>query len=247
MKHKSFSLLCYKDHIWSKIIITNLLNNNFIPSVIIQEDSKISQKKQDFYKKLIETSKDIDYLNNMNSIEDIINEYNINNKRKIEHLIVSNHNENLCKVNLQKYSDDILLLANTGIIKKDIFEIPKIGTFNCHPDKLPGYRGSVVFLRKILNNLSLGVTCHWVNEIVDTGNIVCYQDIIINNDDRLGDIVYKICLTSYELFEQVLTTSKIPNIVQSTNDTPCFKFPDESIIQECIDKLDLKKYNCINK
>jgi len=246
MNINTFSVLCFKDHIWSKIIVGKLLEMHLIPTCIIEEDSIMSNKKKDFYQKLTETSKKkIPYQNN--SIGNMITEFNITNNTNIVHYVTPNHNNIYCKNILKEHPLDILILANTRIIKKDIFEIPIKGTFNCHPDKLPGYRGSVVFLRKILEDLPLGVTCHWVNEIVDTGSIAYYKDIIMEDNDTLGDIVYRIIDTSSDLFYELLTSNNIPNIPQNLNETPCFKFPDDTIIKECIDKLDLRnKQNIIN-
>ena len=230
--------MCYKDHIWSKILINNLIKKNMVPKLIIEEESNFGIKKKNFYDELIlDTKKDI---SNFDLISDIVKKYNI------KHLIVESHNNLNTKNILSQSTPDIILLANTRILKPEIFEIAKIGTFNCHPDKLPGYRGSVVFLRRILENSCLGVTCHWVNKIVDTGSIAYYQDVELNPDDTLGDIVYNIIVTSSNLFEKILTQELIPSIKQDITDTPLFKFPEESLIQECRDFLRFKNKNINN-
>jgi methionyl-tRNA formyltransferase len=229
----NFSILCYKDHIWSKIVINNLIKHNLIPLNIIEENSISGNKKKVFYDNLISDC-NID-LSHLKSVDILAKEYSIN------YDIVNNHNNDITKELLCESSPDIILLSNTRIIKKDIFEIAKIGTFNCHPDKLPGYRGSVVYLRKILEDLQLGVTCHWVNEIVDTGSIVFYHDIEYNINDTLGDLVYKIILTSSNLFIKLLNSDSIPKEDQLLINSPCFTFPEDSIINQCRKKLDLKK------
>jgi len=232
MKPK-FSILCYKDHIWSKLVINNLIKHNLIPLNIIEENSISGNKKKTFYDNLISDCK-ID-LSDLESIDTLVKKHSIN------YNIVNNHNNDKTRELLLESAPDLILLSNTRIIKKEIFEIAKIGTFNCHPDKLPGYRGSVVYLRKILEDLQLGVTCHWVNEIVDTGSIVFYHDIEYNINDNLGDLVYKIIQTSSNLFIKLLNSNNIPKEDQLLIDSPCFKFPDDSIINECRKKLDLKK------
>ena len=209
-----------------------------IPCLIVEEESKISIKKKDFYDKLIlNTKRD---LSNFDLIKDLVKKF------KIKHLVVNNHNNLETKNILSENKLDIILLANTRIIKPEIFELAKIGTFNCHPDKLPGYRGSVVFLRKILEDLPLGVTCHWVNQIVDTGSIAFYQDVHSSENDNLGDIVYKIIDTSSNLFIKLLNNESVPYVKQTITDTPLFKFPDESIIEECNNFLRFKNKNIIN-
>ena len=233
----NYAILCYKDHPWSNIIINNLLKNKLIPSIIIEEESISSNKKKVFYEKLLsDCNSKLDKYIDCNYL---IEKYNI------KYLCVDNHNNDQTFNFLKKEKLDMILLANTRIIKPNIYEQAKIGAFNCHPDKLPGYRGSVVFLRKIKEDMPLGVTCHWVNEIVDTGSIAYYQDVKYKVGDTLGDLVYKIIQTSSQHFINLLNDSKIPKINQNVKDTPCFKFPDEIIIKECRNKLDLKK-NLIN-
>lgn len=230
----NFAILCYKDHPWSKIVVNNLIENNYIPSIIIEENSPSGNKKLEFYKRLLIDSKvKFDHLDNLK---------NISNQHQIKYLEVSNHNDQDTFNFLNKNNNlDLIILANTRIIKPFIYQIAKIGAFNCHPDKLPGYRGSVVFLIKILEDLPLGVTCHWVNEIVDTGSIAYYNDVNYELGDTLGDLVLKIILTSSNLLKQLLSNQKIPKIEQNIIDTPCFKFPNDNIIEECRTKLDLKK------
>ena len=229
----NFAILCYKDHPWSKLIVNNLLTNNFIPSIIIEEDSKSGNKKINFYDKLLSDSRiKLDDYNNLS---------NLSQKNNIKHLIVDNHNSLDTFNFLAQEKLDLILLANTRIIKPHIYRQAKIGAFNCHPDKLPGYRGSVVFLRKILEDLPLGVTCHWVNEVVDTGSIAYYQDVNYQLGDTLGDLVYKIIETSSNHFITLLNNNNIPKTEQNIVDTPCFRFPEEDIIEKCRIKLDLKK------
>ena len=231
-----YAILAFKDHIWSNIVIDNLLNNVHHPLVIIEEESNFGNKKKNFYLELLSDSKEKIIKKEIKIISE---------KYKIDYFCVKNHNDEETLEILKKYDLDIILLANTRIIKPNIYQNAKLGAFNCHPDKLPGYRGSVVFLRRILENLPIGVTCHWVNEIVDTGSIAYYNDVNYKIGDKLGDIVYKIIQISSHHFINLLNDSKIPKINQNITNTPCFKFPDETIIDECRKKLDLKK-NLIN-
>ena len=226
-----YAILAFKDHSWSNIVINNILNNVYHPLVIIEEESNLGNKKKNFYFELLSDSK-----------EKIIKREikNISEKYNIDYFCVKNHNDEETLEILKKYDLDIILLANTRIIKPNIYQNAKLGAFNCHPDKLPGYRGSVVFLRKILENLPLGVTCHWVNEKVDTGSVAYYQDCEFSSNDTLGDITLNIINFSSNLFIKLLNDKNIPKIDQDVKDTPCFKFPDNEILTLCRNKLLLK-------
>lgn len=59
------------------------------------------------------------------------------------------------------------------IISKKIIECTKEGIVNIHPSLLPGYRGPVPGMWALLNNeRKLGVTMHYINEGIDTGDII---------------------------------------------------------------------------
>jgi methionyl-tRNA formyltransferase len=78
---------------------------------------------------------------------------------------------------LKTLSPDLLILGQTGIIKKALLDIPTIGTLNAHPGILPFYRGVDCARWAIINNEfnKVGATVHWVNEGVDTGNIIARE------------------------------------------------------------------------
>ena len=91
MNKNTFAILCYKDHIWSKILISNLLNKKLIPLCVIEEESKFSLKKKIFYDRLISTTSFNNPYQSI-SIEKIINNYNKKNNTKVLHHIISSHN-----------------------------------------------------------------------------------------------------------------------------------------------------------
>jgi folate-dependent phosphoribosylglycinamide formyltransferase PurN len=78
---------------------------------------------------------------------------------------------------LKTLSPDLLILGQTGIINKTLLDIPRIGTLNAHPGILPFYRGVDCARWAIMNNEfdKVGATVHWVNEGVDTGNIIARE------------------------------------------------------------------------
>ena len=75
---------------------------------------------------------------------------------------------------LKSLKPDLVFLGQTGIIRENILNIPKVGTLNLHSGLLPYYRGSDCTKWAILNKEydKLGSSLHWVNKGVDTGNII---------------------------------------------------------------------------
>lgn len=58
-------------------------------------------------------------------------------------------------------------------ITNPLLSIPKKGFVNFHPTPLPEYRGNLGMLRAIENKvMRWGVTCHFMDEGLDTGDII---------------------------------------------------------------------------
>lgn len=119
---------------------------------------------------------------------------------------------------LKKTNMDLLILGQTGIVPKSILEIPKIGVLNAHPGVLPYYRGMDVYRWAVLNGEfdKIGVSVHWVDAGVDTGDIIetCLYEP--NSDTRFDDLEHKLYdLCVKKLVETVSHISK-GNIVKGT-------------------------------
>lgn len=77
------------------------------------------------------------------------------------------------------------------ILPKEIFTIPDYA-INIHGSLLPKYRGRTPHVWSIINGeQSSGVTCHLVEEKVDTGDIIEQYEVTINNDDTGYNLLEK--------------------------------------------------------
>ena len=78
----------------------------------------------------------------------------------------------------EKKPDLILSCIFDQIISEEVFSIPKYGTMNIHPGLLPDYRGPFPSIFAAINNENnLGVTVHYVDRTLDTGNIIDRRSI----------------------------------------------------------------------
>jgi methionyl-tRNA formyltransferase len=104
----------------------------------------------------------------------------------------TNSSETIQKIKL--LSPDLVILGQAGIIKEEILKIPKIGILNAHPGILPYYRGIDCFQWAIYNHEfdKIGSTIHWVNEGIDTGNIVAKRRYYVSKNDTSLTILDKI-------------------------------------------------------
>lgn len=73
---------------------------------------------------------------------------------------------------LNRLEGDFLLLGGLGIVKAPVLRTARLGVLNSHPGLLPWCRGNGVVAHSLARGVALGATCHYVNEGIDTGEII---------------------------------------------------------------------------
>ena len=105
--------------------------------------------------------------------------------------------------------DMIVTCAYGQIIPKVLLDLPKYGCINVHASLLPKFRGGAPLHRAIMEGeAKTGITIMYMDEHMDTGDIISTREILIANDDTVGDIHDKLSVIGKEL---LLDT--IPDIV----------------------------------
>lgn len=106
-------------------------------------------------------------------------------KRKIKDLCFKSANSEEFKRFLIKENIDLVLVGTwCEKLKKDVIDIPVIGTVNVHPSLLPKYRGPNPYLQTILHGeKKSGVTFHLMNEKFDSGPVLAQSEIEILDGD----------------------------------------------------------------
>ena len=86
---------------------------------------------------------------------------------------------------LKSWKPDLIVsLYFDQILKKPVFEIPKMGALNMHPGLLPKYRGLWPEFWKLHNKEKYGgVTIHYINEGIDAGAIIAQTKYRIQKND----------------------------------------------------------------
>ncbi len=86
------------------------------------------------------------------------------------------------------------------ILPKEVFEIPKFGSFNLHGSYLPKYRGAAPIQWALINgDIETGLTTFKLAEKVDTGNIYLQEKVKINSDDNFESLHDRMSLVGAEL------------------------------------------------
>jgi len=94
---------------------------------------------------------------------------------------------------LKSFKIDLILVASCAeILKKEILNVPKIGCVNCHPSLLPKYRGQNPFYWVLRNKeKKTGITFHFMSEVVDGGNIIFQQKVLVDISDNEQSLIIK--------------------------------------------------------
>jgi methionyl-tRNA formyltransferase len=114
-------------------------------------------------------------------------------------LYASSQNLNILQpTNLKNESflNDLKLLnANLQIVvafrmlPKNVWQMPKYGTFNLHASLLPNYRGAAPINWAIINGeTTTGVSTFFIDDKIDTGDMILQKSISIKADENAGNL-----------------------------------------------------------
>lgn len=98
----------------------------------------------------------------------------------------------------KSYNCDLFVsMSFNQIFRAAIIDVPELGVINCHAGKLPFYRGRNILNWALINDeKSFGITVHYVDEGIDTGDIIKQYDYPISETDdynSLLEIAYVEC------------------------------------------------------
>ena len=108
-----------------------------------------------------------------------------------------------------------------------VLELAKSGTINLHPSLLPKYRGRAPINWAILNGESeLGLTAHWVDAGMDTGDIIMQRKFILEQCQDVGDALQLLYPIYENLTEYVIDGFKNETLSQiKQNEAEASVFP----------------------
>lgn len=95
-----------------------------------------------------------------------------------------NSKEFIAKV--QQYKVDLFVsMSFNQIFKKEMINLPPLKTINCHAGKLPFYRGRNILNWVLINDeKEFGITVHYMDEGIDTGDIILQKTYSITDEDN---------------------------------------------------------------
>ena len=101
---------------------------------------------------------------------------------------------------LKGLNADLFIVVAFRMLPKEVWSIPKYGTFNIHASLLPQYRGAAPINWALINGeKKTGVTSFLIDEKIDTGAILLYKECEIGINENVGELHNRLMLMGAEL------------------------------------------------
>jgi methionyl-tRNA formyltransferase len=126
-----------------------------------------------------------------------------------------------------------------NILRKPFLDLFPKGCINLHPAFLPYNRGNYPNVWSIVEKTPAGVTLHYIDEGLDTGDIIAQEKVVVETTDTGGTLYRKLELAALELFQRTwpsIESGDAPRRPQSTDPGTCHRRTDVA----AIDEIDLR-------
>ena len=143
--------------------------------------------------------------------------------------------------------DIIITCAYGKIIPKELIDYPKYGCVNIHASLLPKYRGAAPIQWALLNGEEYtGVTLMYMDEFMDTGDIIAKKEYKIDIEDNIGTLHDRLSLIGTKLLEEnleYLFSEKVVRIKQNDKEATYAKMIDREMEEINFNDTCLNIYN----
>ncbi len=90
---------------------------------------------------------------------------------------------------LKSLNSDLFVVVAFRILPREVYTIPRLGSFNLHASILPKYRGAAPINWAIINGeKETGVTTFFLEDRVDTGNMILQARVPIGENETAGEL-----------------------------------------------------------
>jgi len=140
---------------------------------------------------------------------------------------------------INELEPDLIICIRYGeILKKSLLTIPSIGVINFHPSLLPKYRGLGPIFQALLHNENeIGFSFHYIDEDIDTGEIIKSQKIKTEKNESVSHITIRAHVTGgYELLSVINNikkgNKKTEGVIKDTENF--FSWPEKKSVKKFI-------------
>jgi methionyl-tRNA formyltransferase len=101
---------------------------------------------------------------------------------------------------LKEINPDLIIVVAFRMLPKEVWSLPKYGTFNLHASLLPQYRGAAPINHAIINGeKETGLTTFFIDEEIDTGKIIFQEKLSIGPNENAGALHDRMMTAGAEL------------------------------------------------
>ncbi|MBQ9834072.1 MAG: methionyl-tRNA formyltransferase [Bacilli bacterium] len=178
--------------LFAQIVLEKLIENYQVDLVITQPDKEVGRKR-------LLTPCPVKKLALENNIE------------VFQPLKIRNDYQKI--IDLQP--DLIITCAYGQIVPKEVLECPKYGCINVHASLLPKLRGAAPIHHALINGEEeTGITIMYMDESLDTGNMISKKSLKIEDEDNVETLSLKLANLGANLLIET-----IPRILNETNES----------------------------
>ncbi|WP_372792061.1 methionyl-tRNA formyltransferase [Lutibacter sp.] len=114
---------------------------------------------------------------------------------------------------LESLNANLQIVVAFRMLPKVVWKMPKYGTFNLHASLLPNYRGAAPINWAIINGeTKTGVTTFFIDEKIDTGNIILQEEVEIDKTETVGELHDKLMLIGSKLVVETVKQIEQNNV-----------------------------------
>lgn len=120
---------------------------------------------------------------------------------------------------LTSLNANLQIVVAFRMLPKVVWQLPEFGTFNLHASLLPEYRGAAPINWAVINGeKKTGVTTFFIDEKIDTGEIILQKETKIGKAETAGELHDRLMILGGELV--VKTVKQIANAKITTTKQP---------------------------
>lgn len=90
---------------------------------------------------------------------------------------------------LKSLDADLFVVVAFRMLPREVWAMPRLGTFNLHASLLPKYRGAAPINRAIMEGeKETGVTTFFLDDKMDTGAVLFQEEVSIGENENVGSL-----------------------------------------------------------
>jgi len=236
----SFAYLLLKEHPYGREMLRQILSEGFTPTIIISEDSAISDEEREKFLARIEGNPIAP------TIEQQLAEL-AQDGVVVPHITVSIHNTEEVMPHLAGLKLDLIVFGGTRIIRGEILDHPTDGVINSHPGLLPECRGSASPAWSVYHDIPIGSSTHFCDNGIDTGELLMRREVDVTRGMTYEDLCYETLVLAGVLMKEALqgyVAGKWDEMrhPQGDSEYPTFRNASDEVLEVVAEKLSNQTY-----